>query len=90
MEHWRRVLPSTFPEIDYEGMTAEPEPQARRLVDFCGLPWDPACLRPEQNKRVVQTASIWQARQPIYRSSVERWRRYEPWLGSLRELLPAQ
>jgi hypothetical protein len=91
MKHWRAVLPpDRFLEVDYEAMTADPEPQARRLIDFCGLGWDPVCLRPERNKRVVQTASIWQVRQPIYRSSVERWRRYEPWLGSLRELLPAQ
>jgi hypothetical protein len=90
MEHWRAVLPrDRFLEVDYEAMTTEPELQARRLVAFCELEWDSACLHPEENKRVVQTASIWQARQPIYRSSVERWRCYEPWLGSLRELLPA-
>ena len=51
------------------------------MIEFCGLEWDDACLRPEQNQRVVKTASVWQARQPIYGTSVSRWRRYEPWLG---------
>ena len=89
MDHWREVLPSDrFIDVDYESLTADPENQARRLIAFCGLGWDTACLRPEQNSGAVQTASKWQARQPIYRSSVERWRHYEPWLGSLRELMP--
>ena len=91
MDHWRSVLPADrFIESDYETMVAEPEREARRLIEFCGLAWDPACLRPQDNRRVVQTASLWQARQPIYRHSLERWRRYEPWLGSLRELMPSQ
>jgi tetratricopeptide (TPR) repeat protein len=89
MDHWRAVLPAgTLFELRYEDLIADPEPVSRELIAFCGLDWDPACLRPEANQRTVHTASIWQARQPIYRSSVERWRRYEPWLGELRELLP--
>ena len=91
MEHWRAVLPADcFIDVDYESLTADPESQGRRLIDFCGLEWDAACLRPEQNNRAVKTASKWQARQPIYGSSVERWRSYEPWLGCLRELMPQQ
>ncbi|MEO8715777.1 MAG: sulfotransferase family protein, partial [Acetobacteraceae bacterium] len=58
----------------------------RRLIDFTGLPWDDACLTPECNERTIRTASQWQARQPVYASSVRRWRRFEPWLGELREL----
>jgi Sulfotransferase family len=89
MAHWRAVLPpDRFIEIDYEALVADPEPQSRRLVAACGLDWDDACLAPHLNTRKITTASIWQARQPIYRSSVERWRRYEPWLGELRELAP--
>jgi tetratricopeptide (TPR) repeat protein len=89
MAHWRSVLPSgAMLEIRYEDLIADPEPHSRALIAFCGLDWDPACLHPEANRRTVDTASFWQARQPIYRSSVERWRRYEPWLGELRELLP--
>jgi tetratricopeptide (TPR) repeat protein len=87
-DHWRRVLPPTqLIEVDYEELTREPEPVIRRIISGCGLPWDAACLRPELNPRAVKTPSKWQTRQPIYRHSVERWRRYEPWLGPLRELL---
>jgi tetratricopeptide (TPR) repeat protein len=90
MEHWRAVLPADrFIDVDYEALTTDPGAQTRRLVAFSGLEWNEACLCPEQNGRPVLTASKWQARQPIYRSSVERWRRYEPWLGSLRELMPS-
>jgi hypothetical protein len=89
MDHWRRVLPSDrFTEVQYETLIADREAETRRLIAFLGLEWDEACLAPEQNTRVVQTASVWQARQPVYKTSVERWRRYEPWLGELRELLP--
>jgi hypothetical protein len=89
MAHWRRVLPaSRFLEVDYEALVADREAVTRRMIAFLGLEWDPACLRHEDNPHAVQTVSMWQVRQPIYRSSVERWRRYEPWLGELRELLP--
>ena len=86
--HWRRVLPpERFIEIDYETLVGDPEPVIRRLIAACGLEWNEACLRPERNGRVVRTASKWQARQPIYRTAVARWRAYEPWLGALRELV---
>ena len=88
MAHWRAVLPErSLLEVDYEDLVADPEPQIRRLVAFAGLDWNEACLTPERNDRVVKTASLWQVRQPIYRSSVERWRTYEPWLGELAELI---
>src|SRR5208337_3438794 len=89
MEHWRAVLPhDSFIEVDYENLIADPEAVTRRLIAFTGLDWHDACLQPERNKRTVKTASVWQARQPVYSTSVARWRRYEPWLGELRELLP--
>ncbi len=88
IDHWRRVLPADrFIEVEYEELTREPESVIRRIIADCGLAWDDACLRPERNSRSVKTPSKWQSRQPIYRSSVERWRRYEPWLGPLRALL---
>lgn len=88
MSHWRRVLPpDRFLEVDYEELTRAPEPVIRRIIAACGLPWDDSCLRPECNPRSVNTPSKWQARQPIYRTSVARWRRYEPWLGPLRALV---
>jgi tetratricopeptide (TPR) repeat protein len=86
--HWRRVLPTDrFIDIDYEALVGEPEPIIRRIVAACGLAWDAACLSPDLNKRVVKTPSKWQARQPIYRTAMDRWRAYEPWLGPLRALL---
>lgn len=87
MAHWRSVLPpSRFMEVDYETLVSDPKATTRSLVDFVGLDWDDACLRPQDNERAVKTPSMWQVRQPVYRSSVERWRRYEPWLGAFAEL----
>ncbi len=87
VDHWRSVLPADrFIEVDYEDLTRAPEPVIRRIIAACGLVWHDACLRPESNPRAVKTPSKWQTRQPIYRTSVERWRRYEPWLGPLRAL----
>jgi tetratricopeptide (TPR) repeat protein len=88
MAHWRSVLPADrFLEVEYEDLTRAPEPMIRRIIAACGLAWDDACLRPESNPRAVNTPSKWQARQPIYRTSVARWRRYESWLGPLRALV---
>jgi hypothetical protein len=87
--HWRAVLPrESFLEVDYEDLIADREAVTRHLIAFSGLDWHDACLSPERNERTVRTASLWQARQPVYSTSVARWRRYEPWLGELRELLP--
>jgi tetratricopeptide (TPR) repeat protein len=87
-DHWRAVIPSDrLLDVDYEHLAQEPEEAARRLIAFTGLEWDSACLRPEDNRDAVRTASSWHARQPIYRSSIERWRHYEPWVGELRNLL---
>ena len=88
MAHWRSVLPlAHFVEVDYEALVASPERFIPPLVTACGLDWNDSCLMPHRNPRTVATASLWQVRQPIYQSSVERWRSYEPWLGELRELL---
>jgi tetratricopeptide (TPR) repeat protein len=87
MAHWREVLPAErFMEVDYEALVTDPEPTIRRLVEFCGLDWQDACLRPEESTRTVNTASLWQVRRPISKGSVGRWRRYEPWLGELAAL----
>jgi tetratricopeptide (TPR) repeat protein len=88
MEHWRRTLPKeVFLEVRYEDLVRDREPVVRRMIEFLGLPWDAACLQHDANPRDVATPSRWQARQPVYAGSVERWRRYEPWLGPFRELL---
>jgi tetratricopeptide (TPR) repeat protein len=87
MAHWREVLPpDRFVEVDYEALVADPERHARRLIAACRLEWSDACLEPHRNIRRIRTASLWQARQPIYRTSVGRWQRYQPWLGELNEL----
>jgi tetratricopeptide (TPR) repeat protein len=86
--HWRTVIPSDrLLEIDYEELTADPEPVVRQMLDFCGLDWEDQCLSPERNPRAILTPSVLQVRQPINTGSVERWRRFEPWLGAFRELL---
>jgi tetratricopeptide (TPR) repeat protein len=86
--HWREALPAgRFVDVDYESLARDPEPEIRRIVAACGLSWNEACLRPHVNPRAVRTPSKWQARQPINANSVQRWKRYEPHLGPLRELL---
>jgi tetratricopeptide (TPR) repeat protein len=88
MAHWRRVLPpARFIDMDYESLTEDPPTAIRRLLEACGLAWNDACLHPERNGRRVKTPSKFQARQAITRTSVGRWRAYEPWLGPLRALL---
>jgi tetratricopeptide (TPR) repeat protein len=87
MEHWREVLPpGRFLEVDYELMVTRPDEMIRRVIAFCDLEWEDACLRPEEGDRRVITYSKWQVRQPVYTTSVARWRNYEPWLGTFGEL----
>ena len=88
MKHWQAACPVLIHEVSYEQIVANLETAARRLVSVCGLEWDPNCLAFDQNKRTVRTASQSQVRQPIYNTSVERWKRYEHELGDLFSLLP--
>ncbi|MGO8752473.1 MAG: sulfotransferase family protein, partial [Thermoguttaceae bacterium] len=83
MQHWRKVLPVPLLEVDYEETVADLEGMARKLVDWCGLAWEPTCLKFHQAKRSVGTASAVQVRQPVFRTSVERWKHYEHALASL-------
>jgi tetratricopeptide (TPR) repeat protein len=90
MDHWRAVLPQgTMLEVQYEHLVTQPEATAREMIEFIGLDWEESCLTPEDNDRPVRTPSQWQVRQPVYRSSIDRWRNYEPWLGALSSLLSA-
>jgi hypothetical protein len=87
VEHWRDVLPIPILEVQYETLVANLEAESRRLIDFLGLNWDPACLAFHATERTVMTASHWQVRQPLYSSSVGRWRHYRRHLEPLlREL----
>jgi hypothetical protein len=84
MAHWAQVLPAEhYLEVDYEAVVDDLEGEARRLIGFLGLPWDEACLRFHDNRRVVRTASVNQVRQPIYTTSKGRWHRYANHLGPL-------
>jgi tetratricopeptide (TPR) repeat protein len=88
MDHWHSVLPEgAILDVVYEDLVADNEAQARRLIDFCGLPWDDACLEFHKHKRAIKTASVTQVRQPLYNTSVARWKRYEKHLGPLLEAL---
>jgi tetratricopeptide (TPR) repeat protein len=87
MEHWNRALPGRILELEYEKLVTDPEGQARRLLEHCGLDWDARCLDFYRTQRAVQTASLGQVRQPIYSSSIDRWRRFERHLGPLFEAL---
>ena len=88
MAHWRAVLPDgSFYEVQYENLVSNQDEETRKLIDYCGLSWDDACLSPHKTERNVKTASITQVREPVYTTSVERWRRYEKFLGPLLEAL---
>ncbi len=91
MEHWKKVLPLQIYDLSYERLTADFEGESRRLIDFLGLPWDPACLNFHEAESTVRTFSQQQVRNPIYKSSVERWRRYgaglQPLLTALGDVM---
>ena len=67
-------------EVDYETLVDDRESVVRRVIEFCGLDWNDSCLSHEMNLRSVKTPSLWQVRQPIYKTSVQRWKRFEPWI----------
>ncbi|MES2741250.1 MAG: sulfotransferase [Pseudomonadota bacterium] len=91
MRHWDQVLPpGTILDLSYEAMVADTEGQARRLLDFVGLPWHPQCLDFHTNDRAVKTASVAQVRRPIYTSSVARWKRFARHLGPLHKIVGGQ
>lgn len=86
-DFWQETAPDTFTTFSYDKLVAEPEPQIRALVDAAGLEWQDACLNFHQTERRVQTVSLHQVRQPIYRSSVAAWQRYEKELAPMLEIL---
>ena len=87
MAHWHAVLPIPILDVPYEALVADQETWSRRLVEFVGLPWDERCLEYYKTERPMLTSSFWQVRQPIYASSIGRWRHYEQHLGPLLEAL---
>jgi tetratricopeptide (TPR) repeat protein len=87
MEHWHQVAPGYVLDVQYEQVVTDLETEVRRLLDFCGLPFEEGCLRFHETDRAVKTASSEQVRRPIYTSSVNLWRNYEASLGDLIEVL---
>jgi len=85
MEHWKALLPAQVLEVRYEELVDNLEAVARRVVGFIGLDWDPACLQFFETERTVATISKWQVRQPIYKTSVARWKQYDRHLGPLKQ-----
>ncbi|MDH5645000.1 MAG: sulfotransferase [Candidatus Heimdallarchaeota archaeon] len=87
MKHWKELLGEKILELKYEEMVNDQENNTRRLLDFCGLKWDESCLQFHKSKRVANTISYDQVRQPIYKKSVERWKNYEKHMSPLAEAL---
>jgi tetratricopeptide (TPR) repeat protein len=87
MRHWDRVLPGATLRVKYEDVVHDLESNVRRILDFCGLAFEPACIEYHKTVRSVRTASSEQVRQPIFREGLEQWKHFEPWLGPLIEAL---
>jgi len=87
MDHFDTVLPGRVYRVHYEQVVVNPDREIRKLLDYCGLPFEEQCLQFHRNRRVVQTISSEQVRRPIYTESVDQWRNYEPWLDPLKKAL---
>jgi len=87
MEHWDVALPGRVLRVHHEDVVEDLERRVRLILDFCELPFEPACVEFHRTERSVRTASSEQVRQPIFREGLDQWRHYEPWLGPLREVL---
>jgi tetratricopeptide (TPR) repeat protein len=87
MAHWDEVLPGQVLRVQYEDVINDVESQVRRLLDFCELPWEDACLKFYETERAVNTASMEQVREPIYKDAVNYWKNYETHLDELKDIL---
>lgn len=87
MAHFHAVMPGRIHRVTYEVMVDDTEAEVRRLLAYCGLPFEPECLEFHRNSRPVRTASSEQVRRPIFREGIEQWRHYEPWLAPLKAAL---
>lgn len=87
VDHWDRVLPGEILRVQHEDVVDDLEAEVRRILDFCGLPFEQACIDFHKTRRAVRTASSEQVRQPIYKDGVEQWRHFEPWLDPLKAAL---
>jgi hypothetical protein len=87
MQHWDAVLPGRILRVQHEDVVDDLGGNVRRILDFCGLEFEPACVEFHKTERSIRTASSEQVRQPIYRDGLDQWKNYEPWLGSLEDAL---
>jgi tetratricopeptide (TPR) repeat protein len=87
MDHWDKMLPGKVLRVQYENVVSDLETEVRRLLDFCALPFEEACLNFHETERAVRTASSEQVRQPIFKSGVDQWENFSPWLDPLRAIL---
>jgi hypothetical protein len=87
MRHWDSALPGQVLRVCYEDVVEDLEASVRRILEFCGLQFEPACVEFYKLERSVSTASSEQVRQPIFRESMQQWKNYEPWLGPLKDSL---
>jgi tetratricopeptide (TPR) repeat protein len=87
MEHWDAVLPGTVLRVQHEDVVEDLEGSVRRILDFCELEFEPACVDFHKTERSVRTASSEQVRQPIFKEGLDQWRHFEPWLGPLKHAL---
>ena len=87
MDHWDEVLPGRVLKVQYEDVVNDVEGQARRMLEYCELPWEDACLEFYASDRAVNTASAEQVREPIYSDAVGYWRNYEPHLAEVQDIL---
>jgi hypothetical protein len=87
MTHYDSVLPGRVHRVSYELLVSDLEGEVRKLLEYCGLPFEDQCLRFHETRRVVQTASSEQVRRPLFAEGVDQWRNFEPWLGELKQAL---
>jgi hypothetical protein len=87
MDHWDAALPGKVLRMQFEDVVADLEPNVRRVLEFCGLDFEPACLEYYKTERSIRTASSEQVRRPIFKDGIDQWRNFEPWLGPLKAAL---
>ena len=86
MRHWRETLPGRFIDVSYEALVENPQQESLRVFDYCGLEWQDACLEYHRSAEAVTTASSVQVRQPIYRNSLQRWKKLEHRMGEVKAI----
>ena len=87
MEHWDKVLPGKILRVQYEDVVNDLDGQVKRILDYCKLPFEENCISFHKTERNVRTPSSEQVRQPIYKSGLEQWKNFEPWLQPLKDAL---